>query len=110
MRISDWSSDVCSSDLFLLGGGGAQLHRPVRPGKRLILLHRRPWHDLELGDRKRSLAMRGPDAIGPRIAAADDDDMLAPRRNGAARGRLRLVIAGVAAVLDRKSTRLNSSP
>src|SRR3546814_17168507 len=43
--------------------------------------------------------MRGPDASGPLIAAADDDDMLAHRRNGAARGRLRLVIAGVAAVL-----------
>src|SRR3546814_21037442 len=31
MRISDWSSDVCSSDLLLLGMGGADL---------LHLLHR----------------------------------------------------------------------
>src|SRR3546814_9503304 len=29
MRISDWSSDVCSSDLFGLGGGDRILHAGV---------------------------------------------------------------------------------
>src|SRR3546814_17717295 len=31
MRISDWSSDVCSSDLFAGIGVGLDVVRPVRP-------------------------------------------------------------------------------
>src|SRR3546814_16900447 len=31
MRISDWSSDVCSSDLPLKGRGGSSLARPLNP-------------------------------------------------------------------------------
>src|SRR3546814_8866123 len=30
VRISDWSSDVCSSDLLPVGGGAALLIRPMR--------------------------------------------------------------------------------
>src|SRR3546814_7473920 len=31
MRISDWSSDVCSSDLELAGGGGGMVEEHQRP-------------------------------------------------------------------------------
>ena len=37
--------------------GGAHLHRPVRPGERLVLLLGRGGHDLDLGDRERALAV-----------------------------------------------------
>src|SRR3546814_2159810 len=32
MRISDWSSDVCSSDLMIVGGDYVFVHAGVRPG------------------------------------------------------------------------------
>src|SRR3546814_6617675 len=73
MRISDWSSDVCSSDLSARRrrGGGS-----------------RPWSSLRSGRdgaaRRRALA-RHPDADGECLAGKTP------------------------AVLDRKSTRLNSS-
>src|SRR3546814_5212313 len=37
MRISDWSSDVCSSDLELVAGA-----RPQNPAAQRLRLHRRP--------------------------------------------------------------------
>src|SRR5207249_2794633 len=62
---------------FLLARGGAVLDRPERPAQPLVLLLRRLRKDLELGDRSRALAVGGADAVGPGVAAADDDDMLA---------------------------------
>ena len=56
-------------------------------------------HDLELGDRLGALAERGADAVAARIAAADDDHVLAVGRD------LRLValrLAGDAPVLLRQ--------
>src|SRR3546814_7521279 len=43
MRISDWSSDVCSSDLFISDNGErqqfyAEIHRRLKPGSTFILL------------------------------------------------------------------------
>src|SRR3546814_293292 len=41
MRISDWSSDVCSSDLYTLEYGNAtvEMHTDsVRPGQRVLLI------------------------------------------------------------------------
>src|SRR3546814_600547 len=32
MRISDWSSDVCSSDLHVLALAGGVAHGPIQPG------------------------------------------------------------------------------
>ena len=39
----------------------------------------RPRHDLELVDRRRALAVRGAQAVGAGVAAADDHDVLALR-------------------------------
>src|SRR3546814_13560985 len=53
MRISDWSSDVCSSDLFLLREGAiAMQHLHVAAvGKRAIEHLGRIWHPAQhLGD------------------------------------------------------------
>ena len=84
---------------FLLRRRGAQLERPVRPGQRLVLVHRRLRHDLELGDRRRALAVRGADTVRAGVAAADHDDMLARRDDRPARARRAFVVAGVALVL-----------
>src|SRR3546814_2911505 len=109
MRISDWSSDVCSSDLILVGAaataglGGGFVERDLPAG---------------LGKAQR----------GRKPGEAGTDDMGAPgdaaRREGVSHGLepvpqrypqfLHLgqtdVVAGVLpAELDRKSTRLNSS-
>src|SRR3546814_7077164 len=96
MRISDWSSDVCSSDLALLGlsrrlGEGGKLGHIIR----LVL-------DDHLGveiPRELLEAVMG----GQRVGAIDVE----------ARDAAHLAILGevilVARNQDRKSTRLNSS-
>ena len=43
-------------------------------------LVRRPRHDLQLGHRRRALPVRGAEAVGAGVAAADDDDVLARPR------------------------------
>src|SRR3546814_3971056 len=98
MRISDWSSDVCSSDLARAGGQQAGLDPLTAPGgvhlvedrPQRVLGHagneRRPHRtDGFLADRDRGL--QAGDLFGPLDAAREFHDLLA----------------------DRKSTRLNSS-
>src|SRR3546814_15851663 len=57
MRISDWSSDVCSSDLFFLGDRqaviGAELHRPAARPRRIEALRN------QVPDEFGRLALRG---------------------------------------------------
>ena len=63
--------------------------RPVRPGQRLVLALRRLRQDLELRHRGGALAVRGADAVGAGVAAADHHDVLAlgaDRAAGAASG------------------------
>src|SRR3546814_20158258 len=67
MRISDWSSDVCSSDLDMVGPGRGSL--PARPHTP----HR-------LGDRVRQIAQ-----APPRPCRGDQPDRRRPRRDGDAR-------------------------
>ena len=62
---------------FLVRRRGPQLDRPIRPDERLVLLLGRLRQELELGDRLRALAIRRADAIRTRVAAADDDHVLA---------------------------------
>src|SRR5690606_10838888 len=62
---------------FCLAGGGPHLERPVRPGEELVLALRRCGHDFKLCDGKGALTEGGADAVRSRIAAANDDDMLA---------------------------------
>ena len=82
-----------------MAGGGAQLHRPVRPGEQLVFLFGRLRHDFDLPHARRALAIAGAHAVAAGIAAADDDYMLARGGKTAARRGASLVIAGIALVL-----------
>src|SRR3546814_10040906 len=94
MRISDWSSDVCSSDLFALFGqkgletGG--LPQPV--GRRV-------------GDDERAVARRQHDARDIALDPEAQREPVAERKGHLDPHGLHRVGGGV----DRKSTRLNSS-
>src|SRR3546814_4002674 len=57
MRISDWSSDVCSSDLWPIGDGEAQVDaanalasRSGRQGRKAVDRHREGRAELAAGD------------------------------------------------------------
>src|SRR5574337_1095097 len=62
---------------FLVARRGSELHGPVRPGEELVLMLGRHGQNFELRHFERALADRGADAVGARVAAADDDDVLA---------------------------------
>src|SRR3546814_5116798 len=116
MRISDWSSDVCSSDLLDLGDEGAlrpaEQRRQHLSGLVIVVVDRllaeddqlRPFlldHRLQqLGDSQRL-----------RVALAlDEDAAVGAHGEPGAQGFLRLGRAGRDPdELDRKSTPLNSS-
>src|SRR3546814_3466405 len=98
MRISDWSSDVCSSDLFRERQEG-QRERPRYPDQRFDDGEDDGGDDLR-DDREEDatapISISGlPPAIG---SAASDDSSDRDRRHEAGDGDE-----------DRKSTRLNSS-
>ena len=67
---------------FLVGQRVPQHQRPQRPGRALVALVGRPLVDVELMDRRRSLAVRGAQAVGPGVASSDDDDLLADGVDG----------------------------
>ena len=64
---------------LLVGRRRAEHERPGRPRGGVGPGVGRPGHDLELVDRRRALAVRGAEAVGAGVAAADDDDVLARR-------------------------------
>src|SRR3546814_3102125 len=130
MRISDWSSDVCSSDLL------AVVHRRVRAvyqGLRPVAVLGRA-RDADAGGDRELLLLEPEDvaegiedgigdALGPILvvlgaaydqeyvaAEAGDQALGAHRAHAPARGVHQQFVAGVVAehVVDRKSTRLNS--
>src|SRR3546814_9991691 len=101
MRISDWSSDVCSSDLgpdwFAVDVSGESLSRTApdmwAKGARLNL-----ERALRVGDELGGHIVTGHvDGIGRLISATQEGDST------------RLLISAPAELADRKSTRLNSS-
>src|SRR3546814_6422982 len=108
MRISDWSSDVCSSDLFTVTADELLRTDPVTGAEtRLVSLevtrHLRP---LRLQRLVRMHEIGSPHAIPMRNARSGKVALSVPARrliadDGAVVERRRL--------LDRKSTRLNSS-
>src|SRR3546814_8097863 len=104
MRISDWSSDVCSSDLLAL-----LKHPLVKAGD-----ERLPWLEQV---RRFDLLLRGP---RPPAGLAGIDQLIALRRNPLPQkegggglsvwwAEVRVILAPLEAAIDRKSTRLNSS-
>src|SRR3546814_17648565 len=80
MRISDWSSDVCSSDLSRLAGGVEFLKQakasPAKSGPSLSLAsyagrYRGPWYgDVVIGSDKKGLTIDFPST--PRMAGRLD--------------------------------------
>src|SRR3546814_1726093 len=124
MRISDWSSDVCSSDLLaqVPGDAGAAQHRAGHaPGKRLFRRDHADAHgallpdaivrqqDLVFVDALREVLREGFQVIEHRTLAPGVEALelaaLAPLRLAV----LRHAFGQVAIDADRKSTRLNSS-
>src|SRR3546814_10555395 len=100
MRISDWSSDVCSSDLLALGGSGeigmnANLYGC--DGK---------WIMLDLGVSFGTPDYPGIDIVMPDLEFIEDrrKDLLAIVLTHGHEDHI-----GAIPYLDRKSTRLNSS-
>src|SRR3546814_2309176 len=107
MRISDWSSDVCSSDLHRVEIIERQLVQPLRarsPDPRVVHQY---VDAAETLDHRRE---QGRDAIGPRDVG---DACPYPRQIGGEPVQSRGVDVGGehprAFGRDRKSTRLNSS-
>src|SRR3546814_10584092 len=116
MRISDWSSDVCSSDLGDEDGHAAfdeavDVGPELAPGDRVDARcrlveeqHRRLVHH--------RAGKRQPLLIAERQGAAVDREIaleMKNRRDALDRFALRLPVETIDA-RDRKSTRLNSSP
>src|SRR3546814_4226743 len=106
MRISDWSSDVCSSDLDRRLRGGRSGHGPAKLFQRKLtieMIRVRPGL-LIIAARLRDLPRGFGGAPGPIVAL----------RLGLGRLRRQAVSVemhhrGRGAAKDRKSTRLNSS-
>src|SRR3546814_8163929 len=96
MRISDWSSDVCSSDL-LHGDPGAEgkAGDPDRGGIRVV--------GLQVIQRRGGIRQFADAVVEGALAAADAAEVEAPHRKAALGEDVKQVVG------DRKSTRLNSS-
>ena len=61
---------------FLVGGAGAEDHRPVGPGHFIGARFGRTRQKLKLLDALAALADGGAQAVGAGVAAAEDDDVL----------------------------------
>src|SRR3546814_3549227 len=119
MRISDWSSDVCSSDLGLVGVGARQpVIHPAHAhaggphdavGEPDDLLVRVPGIGVVVGE----LRGLGVDRVGDLLAAVADVDAVQAAEAVDALAAVAVDDANAAAAgddaADRKSTRLNSS-
>src|SRR3546814_8788496 len=99
MRISDWSSDVCSSDLDLRRRSAADRHL------HLIAFVAHQYYTLQ--DNLIATLLSSVKAAENTAAREHKDWCYAERKSQAA--KLKARIAAFEAHLDRKSTRLNSS-
>src|SRR3546814_10108762 len=100
MRISDWSSDVCSSDLPCAGAGA----RRTQPAEMIPSLQRNAGRPARLlADGCLDPLRKGP-ARHDRIAARVEGGNETAAKAIAADQHAQFIILG-----DRKSTRLNSS-
>src|SRR3546814_6093452 len=119
MRISDWSSDVCSSDLLTLQQTQGRLR--IAEGALAAAAGYRPDVALPLADwnpQAAHIEMPAPtlDELMTRAREARPELLAAQAGEQAAAGAVRaargsaLPSLSVSASADRKSTRLNSSP
>ena len=67
---------------LLVSRSHAEHERVRRPRRLLGASLRRTRHDLELVDAGRTLTVRGAEAVGSGVAAADDDNLLALSGDG----------------------------
>src|SRR3546814_2514788 len=114
MRISDWSSDVCSSDLADARGletGLRQVSRRAVTGRQERHFQRRDFvadallHRLDAADRAENGVLR---LVG--LGVENDEPAITKQHGSIAAGKLDLAQTDQAdALQDRKSTRLNSS-
>src|SRR3546814_4506080 len=100
MRISDWSSDVCSSDLH--AGGDRAGQAAVLPARLQVLCVDERDEEAAAGNDQAARALCGQ----PRGDAEGADG---PLQEGEGQSCGRLSAEPVADTGDRKSTRLNSS-
>ena len=95
---------------LLVRGGDLVEHRERRPGLARVPLLARLRHDLQLSDGGRALTVGGAHAVRARVAAADDDDVLAL---GGDRGRhvvALLHLVGERQVLHREVDAVQLAP
>src|SRR3546814_10469754 len=103
MRISDWSSDVCSSDLLRKRAMGRKIVKALggeARGKTVALLGLtfKPNTD-DMRDAPSLAIVQALEDAGARIVAYDPEGMAVAAP----------LLPGVSMAKDRKSTRLNSS-
>src|SRR3546814_7415585 len=107
MRISDWSSDVCSSDL-VLDAGGFPLEFPVMSlGETLLRPTAMLYRNLASMDVEESIRANPLDGV---VLLMGCDKTTPSLLMGAASVDLPTIgVSGGPMLRDRKSTRLNSS-
>src|SRR3546814_8517447 len=103
MRISDWSSDVCSSDLGgrLYPADEAILPQPVHTPRHGVV-----HQIIAAGDAGEDAADAGGLLLGGYVGVAEGHGLGHVRRVAKACGGSKRILAGL---LDRKSTSLNPS-
>src|SRR3546814_3388092 len=107
MRISDWSSDVCSSDLLVVEDAGVDAHEHVygmaEAAGHLGRRDSRAEHHRGVG------RTRWPMRVGVLLAREEALGVSDAREAQRRRTSVDMTAKGAVARSDRKSTRLNSS-
>src|SRR3546814_10975249 len=104
MRISDWSSDVCSSDLLRLGNGNLEMLRRLRARRRFPVAERSVEFLLHFGER-RVADDEDSRIVGTNPRRMEGRELVARRRGdrvGIAEARGRNA-RGMLGAVDRKS-------
>src|SRR3546814_10232033 len=103
MRISDWSSDVCSSDLVRSASVSALVIRERARGEAMVSI-------LQLQEARTGVRMVDPFAGAPKFIETDPAGLVVPLGEVREDDR-EMASAGHHGIglVDRKSTRLNSS-
>src|SRR3546814_4373773 len=108
MRISDWSSDVCSSDLRFGRAFGAYFIRRLAEGERFALGDQVRHQQAMLITSRLIAAALNRQGV-ERLAEADEVARHDPRALVQQLVERMLAVGARLAPVDRKSTRLNSS-
>src|SRR3546814_8971035 len=112
MRISDWSSDVCSSDLLIQLIPSEERLLTIEDTRELLVPHRNAVHLLYSKDGQGQAKVGAKHLLEASLRMRPDRILLQELRDGTAIFYLRNVNSGhpgSITTVDRKSTRLNSS-